>query len=83
MVAAASARWRAAAEWGADLAPRAAEDRAATLEWEAGMAAVEAEEARGRTITGRLWIGEVERRMDEMAAQLCWEIGRASCRERV
>ena len=64
------------------MAPRAAEDMAATLEWEAGMAAVEAEEARGSTITGRLWIGEVERRMDEMAAQLClvgisvdWAVG--------
>ena len=81
-VKATAARWRAASEWGAALAPGAAEDMAATMEWEAGMAAVEAEEARGSTITGRLWSGEVERRMDEMAAQLCcvghgveWAVG--------
>ncbi len=77
MAEAAAARWRGAAAWGAYLAPppragewRAAEDRAATMVREAGVAAFEAEEARGEILAAAGWKAAADRAVDKLSAQL-------------
>ncbi len=77
MAEAVAARWRGAAAWGAYLAPppragewRAAEERAATMVREAGVAAFEAEEARGGILAAAGWKAAADRAVDKLSAQL-------------